>query len=294
MNWQNLAAHISETTGYIFSIQNSFPISGGCINETYRIEANGERYFVKLNRSEYLDMFEAEAAGLKELQQTSLKVPEPIYWGKVGEHSYLITEYLVLEGENSAISEEFGQKLATQHKITQSQFGWQRDNYIGSTPQINTLENDWVSFWQKHRLGFQLKLAARNGYGGRLQKDGKRLISNLSDFFRDYQPQASLLHGDLWSGNYAAAKCGTNTIKPVIYDPAIYYGDRETDIAMTELFGGFTKGFYQAYQETWPLDAGYKKRKILYNLYHILNHLNLFGSGYLSQAERMIMSLLRK
>ncbi len=294
MNWQNLAAHISETTGCTFCIQNTSPISGGCINETYRMEANGDRYFVKLNSSEYLDMFEAEAAGLKELQQASIKVPEPIYWGTVGEHSYLITEYLALEGENSSISEEFGQKLAKQHKITQSQFGWQRDNYIGSTPQINTLENDWVSFWQKHRLGFQLKLAARNGYGGRLQKDGERLISELSHFFRDYQPQASLLHGDLWSGNCAAAKCGTNTIKPVIYDPAIYYGDRETDIAMTELFGGFTKGFYQAYQETWPLEAGYKKRKILYNLYHILNHLNLFGSGYLSQAERMIMSLLRK
>jgi fructosamine-3-kinase len=287
VNWQNLAAHISETTGCTFYIQNTSPISGGCINETYRIEANGERYFVKLNSSDYLDMFEAEAAGLKELQQTSLKVPEPIYWGIVGEHSYLIIEYLVLEGENSFISEELGQKLATQHKITQSKFGWQRDNYIGSTPQINTLETDWVNFWQQHRLGFQLQLAARNGYGGKLQKQGERLIADIGYFFSDYQPQASLLHGDLWSGNY-----GNNCAKPVIYDPAIYYGDRETDIAMTELFGGFTKGFYQAYQETWPLDAGYKTRKILYNLYHILNHLNLFGSGYLHQAERMIGSLL--
>lgn len=291
MKWQNIAAHISETTGYPFEIKNQFPISGGCINAAYRIEGNGERYFVKLNSSDYLDMFAAEAAGLRELQQAILKVPQPLCWGIVEEQSYLVMEYLVLQGETHSVSADLGQQLATLHQVTQPQFGWQRNNYIGSTPQVNTLETDWVSFWQQHRLGFQLKLAARNGYGGKLQTQGERLLADLGDFFSDYQPQVSLLHGDLWSGNYAVTK-GKNGIQPVIYDPAVYYGDREADIAMTELFGGFSKRFYQAYQETWPLDSGYKTRKILYNLYHILNHLNLFGSGYLNQAERMIASLL--
>jgi len=291
VNWQKIAAQISKTTGCPFEIKHQFPISGGCINEAYRIEGNGQSYFVKLNSSDYLDMFEAEAAGLRELEQAIIKVPEPHCWGIVGKQSYLVLENLILQGDTHSVSADFGQQLATLHQVTQPQFGWQRDNYIGSTPQINTLEKNWVSFWQQHRLGFQLKLAARNGYGGKLQQQGERLIADIGYFFSDYQPQASLLHGDLWSGNYAVAT-GENTANPVIYDPAVYYGDRETDIAMTELFGGFSKRFYQAYQETWPLDAGYKTRKILYNLYHILNHLNLFGSGYLNQAERMIASLL--
>ncbi len=292
MNWKNLASHISETTGCTFYIQNTYPISGGSINDTYRVEANGEIYFIKLNSSDYFDMFEAEVAGLKELEQAIIKVPEPYYWGIVEDKCYLVTEYIALKGDKTSVAEELGQKLARLHQVTQSQFGWQRDNYIGSTPQVNSLENDWVSFWQQHRLGFQLKLAAHNGYGGKLQKQGERLLADLGYFFSDYQPQASLLHGDLWSGNYAAAQTGKNSVQAVIYDPAVYYGDRETDIAMTELFGGFPKRFYQAYQEIWPLDAGYKTRKILYNLYHILNHLNLFGSGYLNQAEIMIASLI--
>jgi fructosamine-3-kinase len=291
VNWQEIVSDISETTGFPFQIKNKFSISGGCINEAYCIEGNGERYFIKLNSSDYLDMFEAEATGLKELQQAIIKVPQPLCWGIVGKQSYLVIEHIVLQGETHLISADLGQKLATLHQVTQPQFGWQCNNYIGSTPQINNLENDWVSFWQQYRLGFQLKLAARNGYGGKLQTQGERLIADIGYFFSDYQPQASLLHGDLWSGNYAVTVT-PNGAQPVIYDPAVYYGDRETDIAMTELFGGFSKRFYQAYQETWPLDVGYKTRKKLYNLYHILNHLNLFGSGYLNQAETMIASLL--
>ncbi|MDH5513031.1 MAG: fructosamine kinase family protein, partial [Gammaproteobacteria bacterium] len=181
--------------------------------------------------------------------------------------------------------ERLGRELAQMHRATQKQFGWRHDNTIGSTPQINTPASDWVGFWREHRLGFQLELAARNGRN--LMRRGERLLADLGNFFRTYHPEPSLLHGDLWGGNVGATEG-----QPVIFDPAVYYGDREADLAMTELFGGFSARFYQAYQEAWPLDTGYKVRKTLYNLYHVLNHFNLFGGGYASQAERMMDALL--
>ncbi|MCK5525308.1 MAG: fructosamine kinase family protein [Thiomargarita sp.] len=286
-NWQSIAKHISETTKQTFQIQNQQKIAGGCINNTYHLEGNNQNYFVKINTAQYQDMFAAEADGLKELRKpAAVKVPKPLCWGTTDNQAYLVMEYLNRQGENHSTSSELGQQLARLHQETRPKFGWHRDNYIGSTPQVNTQENDWVTFLQKYRLGFQLKLAAPYS-GKKLQNNGERLIAEIGHFFTDYQPQPSLLHGDLWSGNYAITTEG-----PVIYDPAVYYGDREADIAMTELFGGFPKRFYDAYQETWPLDSGYSTRKVLYNLYHILNHLNLFGGGYLGQAENMIASLL--
>ena len=183
---------------------------------------------------------------------------------------------------------ELGRRLARLHRVTGSRFGWDRDNTIGATPQVNTPGSDWIAFWREHRLGFQLGLAARNGHGGRLQQRGGQLMEKLPEFFRDCTPAPSLLHGDLWGGNAGFDASGD----PVIYDPAVYYGDRETDIAMTELFGGFSADFYSGYNAEFPLDAGYAHRKDLYNLYHVLNHLNLFGGGYGAQAERMIDRLL--
>ena len=174
------------------------------------------------------------------------------------------------------------------HRHTQDRFGWHRDNTIGSTPQPNEKNSDWVVFWQQQRLGFQLELAAQNGIADSLREQGQRLIEVLPSFFSNYRPAPSLLHGDLWSGNYAMDTAG----HPVIYDPAVYYGDREADLAMTELFGSLPQQFYSAYEEAWPIDAGYSVRKTLYNLYHILNHFNLFGGGYSSQAGHMIKSLL--
>jgi len=174
------------------------------------------------------------------------------------------------------------------HKTTSPQFGWSRNNTIGSTPQVNNYESSWIDFWQQHRLGFQLELARQKGASDALYTKGKELSAELEQLFIGYQPEASLLHGDLWSGNYAYLK----NAEPVIYDPAVYYGDRETDIAMTELFGGFSTEFYSAYNEVWPLDKGYQQRKKLYNLYHILNHYNLFGGGYVLQAENMVDQLL--
>ncbi len=146
-----------------------------------------------------------------------------------------------------------------------------------------------MEFWLTQRLGFQLQLAAAKGYSGRLQSQGERLLTELPALLAGHSPPP-LLHGDLWSGNYSVDACGA----PVIFDPAIYYGDRETDIAMTELFGGFSPRFYQAYNEVYPLPEGYRLRKSLYNLYHVLNHLNLFGGGYMAQAEQLIGSLLRE
>ena len=173
------------------------------------------------------------------------------------------------------------------HQTTRGQFGWGRDNTIGSTPQPNKFSDDWIPFWQEQRLAYQLNLAAKNGYHGKLQERGKLLLEHFPALI-DHNPVPSLIHGDLWGGNLSYDSNGN----PVIYDPAVYYGDREADLAMTELFGGFGNRFYDAYNEAWPLDQGYKVRKTLYNLYHILNHLNLFGGGYGGQALRMINQLL--
>ena len=184
--------------------------------------------------------------------------------------------------------EQLGRGLAFMHRFHAAHFGWHRDNTIGATPQINTPAADWIGFWRKQRLGFQLALARENGYRGRLLAQGERLLGQLPVFFSGHEPRPSLLHGDLWSGNAAFMRDGT----PVMFDPAVYYGDREADIAMTELFGGFSADFYRAYDEAYPREPGYATRKQLYNLYHVLNHLNLFGGGYHAQAERMIEQLL--
>lgn len=174
------------------------------------------------------------------------------------------------------------------HRITQTQYGWQRDNTIGATPQPNTQSRDWVDFWRRQRLQFQLDLAAANGAPRALLAGGEDLLERFPALFAGHAPAASLLHGDLWSGNHAYTRSG----EPAIFDPAVYYGDREADLAMTELFGGFGDDFYAAYNACWPLDPGYGTRKTLYNLYHILNHFNLFGGGYAGQAQRMTDALL--
>lgn len=232
-------------------------------------------------------MFAAEHDGLREIAGTrTVRVPQPVAHGVSGSFAFLVLEYLELgSGGNSRL---LGEQLASLHRASARQFGFAIDNTIGSTPQPNGWMDEWVGFWRERRLGFQLQLAGRNGFGGRLQELGERLQGALPAFFSGYALQPSLLHGDLWGGNHSYLGNGT----PVIYDPAPYYGDREADIAMTELFGGFDPGFYNAYRASWPLDAGYATRKTLYNLYHILNHANLFGGGYARQAEGMMQKLL--
>jgi len=284
--WTAITKHISETSGQPFSVGGRHNVGGGCINNSAVLQDGTRRYFVKTNDAARAGMFEAEAEGLREIARTrTVRVPQPLCWGKAGGAAYLVLEYLELGGTDSRSLEQLGRQLAQMHRATRDRFGWHIDNTIGSTPQLNTSASDWIEFWRRHRLGYQLDLAARHGRN--LMNKGERLMTGLEKFFRDYRPAPSLLHGDLWGGNV-----GSVGDQPVIFDPAVYYGDREADLAMTELFGGFSARFYQAYQETWPLDPGYKVRKTLYNLYHVLNHFNLFGGGYGSQAERMIDSLL--
>lgn len=289
-NWQQISKQIERATGLPFAISTSDAVSGGCINAAYSIQSTSKSYFVKLNSRDLAPMFEAELLGLNELAQAhTIKVPKPILCGVTDRHSFIVLEQLSLAStSHQAAMQKMGQQLAQLHQIKQDFFGWQRNNTIGSTEQNNESTTHWIDFWRDKRLNFQLALANANGYGGKLTQTGDKLAASLPAFFTAYNPHPALLHGDLWSGNAAV----TNAGEPVIYDPACYYGDREADIAMTELFGGFSPSFYTAYNETYPLDAGYPVRKTLYNLYHILNHLNLFGAGYLNQAQNMIDTLL--
>jgi fructosamine-3-kinase len=285
--WNQIATHISQVTGQSVAVTQPRSVSGGCINQGYQLGGSDRSYFVKLNQASQIAMFEAEAAGLQQMQATqTIRVPTPICWGTAGNNSYLVLEWLELGRGNSHAWAELGRKLAAMHQTTSlSGFGWERQNTIGSTPQINLWTMDWGTFWQEHRIGYQLKLANRRG--GHFPQ-AHHLLAAIPELLAAHQPEPSLVHGDLWSGNAAIAVSG----EPVIFDPATYYGDREVDLAMTELFGGFPAEFYQGYHQAFPLNAGYPQRQVLYNLYHILNHFNLFGGGYAAQANRMIDTLL--
>jgi protein-ribulosamine 3-kinase len=286
--FSHLSAAISAVTHRPFAVRGATPAGGGSINESFRLEGTGgERYFLKLNDAQYHPMFSAEAASLDAIAATNtLRVPQTITHGIAGEQSYLILEYLELRPHGDA--KQFGERLAALHQCRNKAFGFAQDNFIGTTPQPNSWKEDWISFWRVRRLGYQLELAARNGNGEVLQRLGEKLMDALPAFFHGYTPQPSLLHGDLWNGNHGFLDDDT----PVIFDPAAYYGDRECDIAMTELFGGYDTAFYAAYRATWPLDEGYSQRRDLYNLYHILNHANLFGGGYVRQAEGVMQRLI--
>ena len=287
-DWDDISGAITRATDAPFVLARAVPLGGGDINRAWRLEGqDGSRYFVKANEAARHAMFAAEAAGLQALAETrSVRVPRPVAQGVAGALSFLVLEYLDLGARGDA--RQLGAQLAALHRATAPQFGFPVDNTIGSTPQPNAWTQEWIAFWRERRLGYQLKLAAGNGHGGRLQDLGARLLEVLPHFYSGYVPRPSLLHGDLWGGNHAYLVDGT----PVIYDPAPYYGDREADLAMTELFGGFAADFYRAYNDAWPLDAGYATRSVLYNLYHVLNHANLFGGGYARHAEGMMQRLL--
>jgi len=293
--WDKIAVRITEVTGEDFQIDNRRSVSGGCINQGYQVSDGFRSYFVKVNQASQVAMFEAEALGLQQMCATqTIRVPKPICWGTEGNSAFIVLEWLDLGGrDNNQAWEEMGHKLAAMHKyipadstLLKGSFGWKINNTIGSTPQINTGAANWGQFWSEHRIGYQLKLAKRRG--GHFPQ-GEHLLAVIPELLADYEPQPSLVHGDLWGGNAGMTSAG----EPVLFDPAPYFGDREVDIAMTELFGGFSAAFYRGYNEAWRLDEGYERRKFLYNLYHILNHFNLFGGGYESQANQMINQLLR-
>jgi fructosamine-3-kinase len=289
--WNEIAGRISQAIDRSFELIDRQSVGGGCINRAYLISNKKERYFVKLNQASLVEMFAAEAKGLQEIAATAMiKVPLPICWGVAQENnSYLVLECLdLIDRGNSQNWVEMGRSLAAMHDYRISntaKFGWHIHNTIGSTPQLNTWETNWTIFFKNQRLGYQLQLARRKG-GHFPQAD--RLLATIPDLLANHQPQPSLVHGDLWGGNASFTTAGI----PVIFDPATYWGDREVDVAMTELFGGFPAAFYQGYASVYPLEPDYDRRKQLYNLYHILNHYNLFGGGYQSQANSAIELLL--
>jgi len=268
---------ISPALRGALDITEAAPVAGGCIHRCYRIAAGGTTRFLKTNEPRFADAFGAEADGLAALHDAGARVPRPIAHGTAGGDAYLVLEFLDLQPRSDFGA--MGRMLARLHRRPQARFGWCRDNFIGATPQLNGWNKDWAAFWREQRLRPQLELARRAGFVLAMPDVG-RLLEN-------YQPRPSLLHGDLWSGNAGFTADG----EPVVFDPAVYCGDREADLAMTELFGGFPREFYSAYEAVWPLEPGYAKRKHLYNLYHLLNHLNLFGGGYLAQVRSALRLL---
>ena len=291
--WPEIELAIRGATGVHFVIESRAGVGGGCINETHVIRGQGSAYFVKLNAPDKVEMFSAEAAGLDEIGRTeSIRVPRHVCHGACPAASWIVLEHLELRPADNKGMRALGRNLARLHRASSrkggDRYGWDRNNTIGATPQINAWADDWILFWRERRLRFQLGLAASKGCGGSLIAKVERLVEKLPGLFAGHSPAPSLLHGDLWSGNAAMETGG----EPVVYDPAVYYGDREADLAMTELFGGFPQSFYDAYRAEYPLAPGYETRKHLYNLYHVLNHLNLFGGGYGARAERMIGQLL--
>jgi fructosamine-3-kinase len=287
MIWTEIDTHISQITGEKFVSQQHLSISGGCINQGYAVSDGRLTYFVKLNQASQGEMFAAEMRGLQQMYKTqTIRVPKPLGWGVTGNSSYIILEWLEMTSGNHKSWQEMGRKLAAMHKTTSDEgFGWDMNNTIGSTPQINNFCDSWIEFYTQYRLSYQFQLAKRRGGSFPL---ADKLLAAIPELLADYQIQPALVHGDLWGGNAGFTVEG----EPVIFDPATYFGDREVDIAMTELFGGFPPAFYQGYEEVFPLDPGYETRKTLYNLYHVLNHFNLFGGGYSSQANRMIEKIL--
>ncbi len=278
---------IGAATGVPFNTCDTCTVHGGDISAASVIADGARRYFLKVQPAHRFDMFAAEAAGLAELAAAdAVRVPQAVCHGVAGGRAFLVLEALSLDGRGDAA--ELGRQLAQLHRVSAAGFGGQHDNWIGSTAQQNGWMDDWIAFWHERRLGVQLRLARENGHGGALQRDGATLLDRLDGLFAGYRPRPSLLHGDLWGGNHGYLGDGT----PVIFDPAVYFGDRECDLAMTELFGGFAPAFHAAYREAWPPDPGYRVRRTLYNLYHVLNHANMFGGGYAAQAQRMTRELL--
>lgn len=264
-------------------------IGGGSIHRCYRWLTAGAPLFVKVGPDTVQAAFAAEAEGLRELQATrTLRVPEVRATGVVDAAAFLALEWIERGTADAACERRLGEGLAALHSVTEPRFGWRRDNTIGRTPQVNDWSADWVAFFRERRLRPQLALAAQHGFARLLAGRGERLLGALPALLAGHAPRASLLHGDLWGGNWLASAAG----EPVLFDPAVYYGDREADLAMTRLFGGFGAVFYDAYGAAAPLPAGAALRAELYNLYHVLNHANLFGAGYATQARTLIDRLL--
>ena len=288
-DWSSIAAALADAGLDVDASAQPRPVSGGDISAAWRFETrNGVAVFLKTGPASSHEMFSAEAEGLTELAAPqAVRVPRVLACSIAGDTAFVALEWMTFGRPARDTERVLGERLAALHRTTKNRYGWHRDNTIGLTPQPNPWADDWVDFLREQRIGFQLRLAADKGFTGSLQEQGARLLKRLPIYFENYEPVASLLHGDLWGGNW-----GSCDGEPVIFDPAVYYGDRETDLAMTRLFGGFGRAFYDAYESAWPLAPGHRQRSDLYQLYHVLNHLNLFGGGYLGRAQDLINRLL--
>lgn len=281
---------IGQSTGDEFVIDSINPVAGGCINTAFvLVGKDARRFFVKRNQLFRRSMFAAEAAGLRELARCdSILVPTPVAIHEHDSHCFLILDFIAMGGRPN--NPRLGEAIARMHTQNQAYFGWHRDNTIGTTEQPNPATDNWPAFFREYRLLHQHALLQASGCSRSLLQSLKTLAANLDTFFEGHSPRPSLLHGDLWSGNWSFTRGG----QPVLYDPAVYYGDHETDLAMMELFGGVGEEFFAAYTAILPIHAGYGLRRDLYNLYHILNHALLFGGGYVQQAEDRINRLLKQ
>ncbi|GAB4400701.1 MAG: fructosamine kinase family protein [Microscillaceae bacterium] len=273
-----------ETLGQELSIHRFEFVSGGCINNTVKLLTNAGQFFVKWNVQQLTGMFEAEARGLQCLQNTQT-LPTPVVWGygQKQDQAYLLLEFIETGYPAPDFWANFGTGLAALHRHSQASFGLDFDNYIGALPQQNTPHADGLTFFIEKRLQAQ---AGRAMYEGQLPKALYQKFTALYDKLADILPPEppSLLHGDLWSGNFLVNPQG----QALLIDPAVYYGFREAELAFTRLFGGFESAFYEAYNEAFPLEPGFEERIDIYNLYPLLVHVNLFGSGYLSGIERTL------
>ncbi len=275
---------LEQVYGKPVAIENSIAQGGGSINEAFRLHlSNGESVFLKHHPNPPPDFFSREAAGLKLLAESSLsfKVPEPL----AVMTQYILMEYVEEIPAGRPFYPAFARALAALHRTTRDLHGLGHDNYIGKTKQVNKQEQDGLVFFRDHRIGFQQRLARESGHlPADLDRAIDRLRERLEDHLGPLDEAAALLHGDLWSGNYFATIGQT----PCIFDPAVYFGAREADLAMTELFGRLPQSFYDAYNEAYPLFPGYEERKDIFNLYHLLNHLNLFGGSYLASVQSVV------
>lgn len=264
-------------------ILNFSSISGGCIGDSQIVLTKSNKYFLKTYPNNRSKLLQCEANGLAEINKTnSIKTPKVIDVN----NDFLLLEFVEEGRKNSQTMSDFGIELAIMHKHTSESFGFYEDNFIGANIQKNiNLKNNWVEFYWEERLVFQYKLAEKNGYtDSDFRSRFNKLSKNINSILNDSIENPSLIHGDLWSGNYLV----DNNSKVVLIDPAVYYGHREAELGMTLLFGGFSSDFYNAYDEEFPLEKNWKYRIDLYKLYHLMNHLNLFGNSYYSQVQSAI------
>lgn len=283
---ESLKQAISDVSGT--EIKGTTAVSGGDISRAVRVTLADERQLlIKWHPNSLAGMFSAEAKGLALLRSAeTLRIPMVVAYGekRAAHPAFIALEWLGRGSSSQAVAEALGRGLAQMHRVTATQYGLDHDNFIGANPQPNQQHDNWVTFFGEQRLGFQMELAGRNGVlPGERRRRLETLLARLGDWL-PADPPASLLHGDLWGGNWLVADSG----EPALIDPAVYYGHREAELAFTEMFGGFSDAFYAAYNKTWPLDKSYRKRKDLYNLYHLLNHLNLFGGGYGGSVDSVL------